>query len=302
MGTLRDLLASGKTLILDGAMGTELQTRGCDVSLPLWSAKSLIERPDVVRHIHIDNIDCGADIITTNTFRTQKRTFVKADYQLDGLDFSQTAKEVTTTAVDLAKDAVMIAAEENEVLVAGCIAPLEDSYRPDLAPDTESLNAEHYEHIKNLVDSGADFLLAETLTNIREITSVLEQMQKFELDYVISITPKNEFELLSGETLVDAINVINKYSPAAVMINCIHPLIVEPVLNTVKHLTDKPLGVYANIGDPNQREGEMQKTVSPDEYLNYAKKWKQSGARIIGGCCGTTPLYVRKLNALKDKK
>src|SRR4030095_13748007 len=300
MGALNELLAKGRTIILDCAMGTELQARGCDVSLPLWSAKALIERPDVVRHIHIDNIDCGADIITTNTFRTQARTFRKANFNYSGLGFAETAKELTETAVELAKDAVMIAAEENEVLVAGCIAPLEDCYRPDLTPDTDALCAEHYDHIKNLVDAGCDLLIAETLTNIQEISAVLNQLHKFELDYVISFTPKNEKELLSGEPIREAMAIINKFSPSAVAVNCIHPSIVEPVLHNLKSLTDNPLGAYANIGDPNHTEGDkMKATVSPDEYLNYAKKWKHLGARVIGGCCGTTPLYIRKLNSLK---
>ena len=156
MGKLTELLDTGRIIILDAAMGTDLMARGCDLSAPLWSAKPLIEKPDVVRHVHIDNIDTGADIITTNTFRTQARTFAKADYHYHGLSFEDTARELTANAVDLAKDAVMIASEADEVLVAGCIAPIEDSYRPDLTPDTDILCTEHYNHIKNLVDAGAD--------------------------------------------------------------------------------------------------------------------------------------------------
>jgi S-methylmethionine-dependent homocysteine/selenocysteine methylase len=304
MASLRELIDSGRTIILDAAMGTDLQARGCDISTQLWSAKPLTDRPDVVRHIHIDNIDCGADIITANTFRTQKRTFEKAGYNYNGLGFEDTAKELTTTAVDLAKDAVMIAAaEEEEVLIAGCAAPLEDSYKPEMTPDTAALEAEHYAHIKNLVDAGSDFILAETLTNIAEITAVLKQMSKFEIDYIISITPRNDRELLSGESIADAVNVINNYAPAAILVNCIHPSLVEPVLTHMKTLTERPLGAYANVGDPNYKDGEaMKQTVSPDEYFNYAKKWKALGARIIGGCCGTNPLYIRKLSLLKSDK
>jgi S-methylmethionine-dependent homocysteine/selenocysteine methylase len=276
-----------------------LQARDA-ITLPL-GANALTET-DLVRHIHIDNIDTGADIITTNTFRTQKRTFEKADYHYKELGFAETAKQLTTDAVDLARDAVIIAAEENEVLVAGCIAPLEDSYRPDLTPDTDALCTEHYEHINNLVNAGSDILIAETLTNIREISAVLNQCHKFELDYIISITPRNEKELFSGEPISEAMSIIDKYSPAVVSVNCIHPSLVEPVLIYLKQLTDKPLGAYANIGDPNYKEGDpMRKTVSPDEYLAYAKKWKSHGAQIIGGCCGTSPLYIRKLISLKDK-
>jgi homocysteine S-methyltransferase len=304
MGKFKELLDSGRTIILDSAMGTELQSRGCDISLPLWSAKAIIERPDVIRHIHIDNIDTGADIITANTFRTQRRTYEKAEYRHDSLTYSETAKYYTTEAVELAKDAVMIAAEEDEVLVAGCIAPLEDSYKPELTPETDVLCTEHNEHIQNLVDAGCDMLLAETLTNIREISAVLNQLHKFELDYVISITPRNEKELFSGEPISEAISIINKFSPAVLSVNCIHPSLVEPVIEHIKTNTDITLGAYANIGDPNYKEGDpLKKTVTPDEYFNYAKKWKSIGVRLIGGCCGTNPLYVRKYSTLKtDKK
>lgn len=309
MGAFKELLATGRTIILDSAMGTELQARGISVKLPLWSAAALFEKPDTVRHIHIDNIDTCADIITTNSFRTQRRTYEKANYKYNGNDFAETARHFTTDAVDLAKDAVMIAAEENEVIVAGCIAPLEDSYRPDLTPDTDTLCTEHYEHMKNLADAGVDMFIAETLTTIREISAVLNQLHKFELDYIISITPRNNRELFSGEPISEAVSIINKFSPDALCVNCIHPHMVEPVLTYLKTITDIPLGAYANIGDPNykadpkHKEGDpMKRSVTPDEYFKYAQKWKALGARVIGGCCGTNPLYISKLNSLKGKK
>ena len=147
------------------------------------------------------------------------------------------------------------------------------------------------------------------MTTIREISAVLNQMHKFELDKIISITPRNDKELFSGEPISEAISIIDKYSPDVICVNCIHPYLVEPVLTYIKTLTEIPLGAYANIGDPNykqdpnHKEGDpMRKTVSPDEYLKFAQKWKSMGVRVIGGCCGTNPLYIRKLNSLKGKK
>lgn len=299
MGVLSDLLAKRKLILLDSAMGTELQRRGVDISGPLWSARANIYKPDVVRQIHIDNIDAGVDIITTNTFRTQARTFQKANYSYEGKNFSDTAKAITQIAVDLSQDAAMIAGEDN-VLIAGCISPIEDCYRPDLVPeDMDELCTEHYEHIKNLVDAGVDFLLAETMMSVREISAVLNQLHKFEKDYAISLLCRSERELFSGESLAEALSIINKYSPQAVMVNCIHPAAVESLINSLKGLTDKPLGVYANIGNPNARDGNFERLVSPDVYYLFAKKWRDLGVRIIGGCCGTTPAYMQKLHSLK---
>ena len=299
MGALRELLDCHKLVLLDSAMGTELARRGVDISGPLWSARANFLKPDVVRHIHLDNIDCGADIITTNTFRTQRRTFDKAKYEHEGRTYKETACEATKIAVELAQDAVIIAG--TEVLVAGCIAPLEDCYRPDLVPqDMDELCAEHYEHIRNLVEAGADILLAETMISMREISAVLNQMHKCGIDYAISLLCRNDSELFSGEKLTEVMSVVDKYSPVAVMLNCIHPAMAEQVINKLKTLTDKPLGIYANTGNPNTKPGDkFQSVVSPAEYYHFAKRWKELGVRIIGGCCGTTPEYLMKLNALK---
>jgi S-methylmethionine-dependent homocysteine/selenocysteine methylase len=279
-------------------MGTELERLGEDITLPLWSARALINSPDTIRMIHIKNIDNGANIITTNTFRTQKRIFEKAKYHFNDLSFHETAKELTQLAVDIAKDAVMLSNENT--LIAGCIAPLEDSYDTQTQLDTDTICTEQYEHIKNLVEADVDILIAETLNNIREISAVLNQIHKFDKEYIISILPKNENALYSGEKLEDAVKIIEKYSPKVLSINCIHPTFVDPIVNRLKQLTSLPLGVYANIGDPAKFDsGEFERNVSVDEYYRYAKRWKEIGVKMIGGCCGTTPDYIKVLNKLK---
>ena len=299
MGKISDLLDKQAVIILDSAMGTELESRGVDISLPLWSARALINNPDTVRQIHIDNIDAGADIITTNTFRTQRRTFEKANYSYQGLDFAETAKTLTETAVEIAKDAVMIT--RDDVLVAGSIAPLEDCYRPDLVPDTDTLCSEHYENVINLTNAGIDILLPETMNSVREISAVLNQIHKTSKEYLISMICRNSDELLSGEKIKDAVNIIDKFSPSAVMVNCIHPALGEDILKALKNLTDKPLGIYANVGEAEHEKGTRFETdVTPSEYFNFAVKWKKAGASLIGGCCGTTPEFTGKISALRN--
>jgi homocysteine S-methyltransferase len=302
MSILADRLNKQEILLLDSAMGTELKDRRADISMPLWSARPLIDNPDLIRQIHIDNIDAGADIITTNTFRTQTRTYEKAGYTIEELSYAETAREMTQIAVELAKDAVIIAVDdgEDEAIVAGCISPLEDCYKPELVLDTDTLCTEHYEHIKNLVEAETDVLLAETMISIKEISAVINQLHKVGKEYMVSLLCKNENELFSGEALKDAMKIIEKFTPYAVMINCIHPEQAEPILKSLMQLTDKPVGVYCNIGNPSKmKSGELEKVVSPDEYLKYAKKWKQMGVKIIGGCCGTNPNYIARLSSLK---
>lgn len=301
MSSLSQILKNSKLLILDSAMGTELQCRDADTSLPLWSARALFERPDTVRQIHIDNIDAGADIITTNTFRTQKRSFEKAGYQHEGLSYSETAKFFTKLAVDIAKEAVMIT--RDDVLIAGSVAPLEDCYKPDLVPDTDTLCTEHNEHILNLIDAGVDFLLAETMSTVREISAVVNQIHQTGKEYCISLLCRNDKELFSGESIGDAVKIAEKFSPDAILINCIHPVKAEAVLNSLKKLTDLPLGVYANIGEINNNEGnKFIKTITIDRYYEFASTWKNMGVKIIGGCCGTNPDYIKAISNLKKRK
>jgi S-methylmethionine-dependent homocysteine/selenocysteine methylase len=299
MGLIQDILDKQAIIVLDSAMGTELEARGADISIPLWSTRALFEKPDTIRQIHIDNIDAGADIITANTFRTQKRTLEKANYKYKELNYSESAKELTTAAVELAKEAVMIT--HDEVLVAGSITTLEDCYKPGLAPDTDTLCTEHYEHVQNLIEAGADILLPETMNNVREISAVLNQIHKTGKEYMISLICRNNKELLSGEPIKDAVKIIEKFSPSAIMVNCIHPSAAEGVINTLKSLTVSPIGVYANIGEAEHEKGSrFELDVSPAEYFDYAVKWKRMGAVIIGGCCGTNPEYIGKISILKN--
>jgi len=298
MGKLSELLNNQELLILDSAMGTELDFRGANVSLPLWSANAIQENPDLIQKIHSENIEAGADIITTNTFRTQRRNFEKADFKPGGKSFTETAYEFTKKAVDLARNAVTSSGKN--VLIAGGISPIEDCYEPELTPELDILCTEQNEHIGNLIFSGVDFLLAETMNNIKEISAVLNQIHQTGYEYCISFVCKNEDELFSGEKITDVMKIIDKFNPQVVMTNCIHPDLAEKVLNKLKLLTDRPLGVYCNIGNPDLFEtGKFEVCISPDEYYNYAVEWKRIGVKVIGGCCGTAHEYIKKLSNLK---
>lgn len=300
MSRLTELLNKQAIVLLDSAMGTELEQRGVDISMPLWSANAVISNPGIISAIHYENIEAGADIITTNTFRTQRRTFENASYKFNGNDFAKTARVITGKAVELAKDALKNSGRN--VLVAGGIAPIEDCYEPGLVPETDILSTEQNEHINNLVHAGVDILLAETMNTIKEISVVLNQIHRTGYEYCISFVCKNETELFSGETIKDTLRIIDKFNPAVIMINCMHPELATKVLGRMKNLTGFPLGVYCNIGNPALfGRGMFEVCVSATEYYNFALEWKKMGIRIIGGCCGTTPEYIKKLADLKFK-
>ena len=152
-------LSTGRPLLLDGATGTELQRRGVDTGLPLWSARALIEAPEVLQAIHADYINAGADIITTNTFRTQRRTLERAG-------IGSRARELTQLAVQIAREAAQ--SVDRKIFVAGSISPLEDCYAPERVPPDGDLWIEHAELARDLAQAGCDLLLVETMNTIRE--------------------------------------------------------------------------------------------------------------------------------------
>jgi S-methylmethionine-dependent homocysteine/selenocysteine methylase len=292
---LEKLLARKHLVILDGAMGTELGNRGADIGVPLWSARALMTSPEIVLQIHRDYCAAGADIITTNTFRTTGRTFRRAR-------ISDRSLELTGKAAQLARQASM---EETgrSVLVAGSIAPLEDCYHPDLVPDDRSLRVEHAEQAYRLAAAGVDFLLCETMGTIREAFAACEEARRTGLEVAVSLLCKPDGLLYGGETLDEAVTVLEPLGIDAILLNCIPARSIDPMIEHLRELTDLPFGAYGNVGTAGgEREKELVCDVEPEEYAALAQRWVRTGAAVVGGCCGTGPEHIRILSALLGAK
>lgn len=282
-------------VLLDGAMGTELLRRGVPTKLPLWSAAALLEAPEVVQSIHADYIAAGADVITTNTFRTNVRVVEYPGSQ-------HSARELTLRAAELA----LTAREESGVpgvLVAGGLAPVEDCYEPMRVPPTEALLAEHLVVAKTLQESGVDFIFSETMNSISEAVATAEVSNSVGLPLAMSLVCDQEGNLLSGESLTELVSSIAKYSPLFLAVNCRAPEVIDVALAKLSASAgDIPVGVYANgIGKPDDEDGwkfPEGLDFAAQQYLEHAKKWHSAGAKVIGGCCGTTPEYIA---ALRDE-
>ena len=289
-GPLEKLLECGPTVILDGAMGTELGRRGVDMSLPLWSARALMTSPATVLQIHREYCTAGADIITANTFRTTARTFRRGR-------LADRSLELTGQAVRLARQA-RDETPERTILVAGSIAPLEDCYRPDLVPDDHILRLEHTEQAYRLAAARADFLLLETMGTIREAFAACEAARKTGVETVVSLLCRPDGSLYGGESLEDAVTALEPLGVAAFSLNCVPARSLTPLVARLRAVTDLPLGVYGNAGQAGQeREGELRCDVGPEEYARLAREWVAAGASIVGGCCGTGSEHIRMIAA-----
>jgi S-methylmethionine-dependent homocysteine/selenocysteine methylase len=277
-------LRAGPALLLDGATGTELERRGAKSVLPLWSAHALLHDPALVGRIHADYVEAGAELLTANSFRTQRRTLERG-----GL--GERAAALTAQAVALARTAA--AGGARPVRVLGSAPPLEDCFRPDLVPHDDSLAREHAEHAANLAAAGVDAILVETMNTIREALAALRAARATKLPALVSFVCWDGPRLLSGEMLREAVEAVRAEQPAAVLANCLPPSNVPACLAVLAE-SGLPFGVYANLGAPLDEGGRARsEDCAPEPFGAHAASWLAAGATLVGGCCGTTPAHIR---------
>jgi homocysteine S-methyltransferase len=281
------------SLLLDGATGTELNRRGVDTGLPLWSANALLtdEGSRVLRQIHEDYLLAGADILTANTFRTHRRALAPSGN-------AGRALELTRRAVDIARQAAAALPSATTRCVAGSISTLEDCYRPDLVPSDDELRAEHSERVQHLLECGVDVFLVETINSVREARIIAKLAVITGTPVIVSFVCNREGKILSGESLSDAARELLPLGIAALGVNC------GPTPNLAKPLAelqsacpqDFPLIAYGNIGYADDADGWVNTDAEePAAYCAHAVRWR---AQIIGGCCGTTPAHIAHLNEM----
>jgi S-methylmethionine-dependent homocysteine/selenocysteine methylase len=274
-------------------MGTELQRRGADTRLPLWSARALVDAPDLVSAIHREEVNAGADVLTANTFRTHRRTLAKG-----GL--AERSRVLTAFAVALARDAA--AEGGREVFVAGSLSPLEDCYRPGLVPDDEVLAREHSEQADSLAAAGVDLILLETHNTVRELAAAARAAKATRLPFVASAVTDGAGRLLSGEPIEDAVRALEPLEPDALSINCVPAARLRSDLAVLAAAAPGvPLAAYGNLGLPTDDLGwSFTEELSPESYSEHARGWLAVGARLVGGCCGTTPSHTAALRHTID--
>ena len=291
---LRHRLLSGPPLLLDAAMGTELERRGAPSGLPLWSARALLEAPELVLAIHRDEVEAGAEALTANTFRTHARSLAREGRQ-------DRADELTRLAVHLARDAACHARQP--LFVLGSLAPLEDCYRPDLVPASEALASEHARQAWSLAEAGVDGILLETHNTIEELSAAASAARATGLPVVASMVTDGNGGLLSGEPVADAVSALDALSPEVLSINCVPARdLARDLARLAAAAPAARLGAYGNLGPPAGPGGtRFTREVPPGEYAEIARGWVALGARLVGGCCGTTAAHTAAVRRMLDE-
>jgi len=273
-------------LLLDGAMGSLLQQKGIKSEGELWTSLANLKNPDLVFDIHTSYIKAGADIITTNTFRTNPR----AVNSQSKIKFGQFVK----ASVQLAKDA----AKGHNVMIAGSNAPAEDCYQIERKISKTDLEHNHAKHIDELMKNGCDFILHETQSHFDEIKIICDYCNRKNVPFVISLLVTDKLTLLSGEHIFEVIKYLLNQNPLCIAFNCITPEIFRKVF--IKTNLDFNWGIYLNLGGGNYNRKKIITKLSPMDYANIVSNYLNKRPSFVGGCCGSNPNHIKKLRQVLD--
>lgn len=305
MNPIETILQKHPIAILDGALATELERRGCDLNDALWSAKVLMEQPELIRQVHLDYFNAGADFAITASYQATVEGFARRGLSRDeALGLMQKSVQIAQSARD-----EFWSNENNRVnrarpLIAGSVGPygafLADGseYHGDYKLTEEELIEFHRPRVEALIAAGADLLACETIPCLIEAQALIKLLNEFpNTSAWFCFSAKDDEHICNGEKISDCAAWLDQFSQAAAVgINCSSPLHIPSLIREIKKKTNKPIIVYPNSGevyDPaaNTWHGE----TSCASFGLQSKIWHENGATLIGGCCRTTPDHIREV-------
>ena len=307
MNPITTILNYHPALIIDGALATELERRGHDLKDELWSARILLEKPDAIKQLHFDYFKAGADCAITASYQATIEGFIKR-----GLNKKQ-AIELIQKSVKLAIEArdEFWADETNHAgrskpFVAASVGPygafLADGseYRGNYGLTEKDLMDFHRPRMKALIEAGADLLTGsghvmlacETIPSLTEAQALAKLLKEFpNITAWFSFSARDGKHISEGQPFEDCVKELEgSVQIAAIGINCTSPKYIPSLIREAKKVTEKPILVYPNSGETYDASKHNWKGVRVYEsFAEEAKEWYKAGARLIGGCCRTTP-------------
>ncbi len=287
--SLLERLSAGEILLFDGGMGTEIYTRG--VYLNVCYDELNVTRPDLVREIHADYIEAGADLLETNTFGANRLRLARFGLAERTFEFNEAGARVAREAADAAG---------RGTVVLGAVGPLGAQVAPLGTLSREEARAAFREQIRGLVAGGVDGLVLETFANLDEMGLALE-VARAELPgafLVASMTIQEDGSTVYGVEPERYAPYLHEHGADVAGINCsVGPAAMLPVVERMRAATAGRLCVQPNAGIPRNVEGRNLYLCSPEYLAEYARRFVQRGASLLGGCCGTNPRHIRSMRA-----
>ncbi|WP_337269618.1 homocysteine S-methyltransferase family protein [Oryzifoliimicrobium ureilyticus] len=290
--------------ILDGGMSRELQRLGAELRQPEWSAQALIDRPDIVRQVHDQFIQAGADVVTTNSYAL-------VPFHIGEERFWQIGAELIARSGRLAREAAD-GCSDRKILVAGSLPPIFGSYEPHL------FQPEHVQKylavlVQNL-SPYVDVWLGETLSLIAEADAVrvatAQSGKPFWISFTLADGPDDNDaapKLRSGERVTDAANWAVSSGASALLFNCSRPEVMSKAVKAASAViaeqdSNLQIGVYANAfdsgedGAANETLHAVRADLTEKRYNDFACQWVEDGANMVGGCCGIGAKHIHRLS------
>ncbi|MES0006242.1 homocysteine S-methyltransferase family protein [Mesorhizobium sp. M0062] len=285
-----------KVILTDGGMGQELVRRSSSEPTPLWSARVLIDEPDLVRDLHAEFIRAGARVITINTYSATPERLAR-----EGAE--DLFKPLQKRGIELARQA---RDEAGDAAIAGCLSPLFGSYAPALTISFQE-TLDIYRRIVAEQADGVDLFLCETMASAEEgraaVTAASESGKPVWVSWTLA--DHGAARLRSGETIAAAADALDGLTVAARLVNCCRPETIAAALPELIAL-GCPVGAYANgftSVEALKHGGTVEvlharHDLDPDAYADQALGWVAAGATIVGGCCEVGPAHIA---ALRDQ-
>ena len=304
MNVIEERLAVQDVIVLDGAFATELEACGFSVNDALWSAKALFERPDLVREVHLDYLRAEADVVTSASYQATVEGFMKRGFS------KEEAAALIQKSIQLAQEARDLYLAEREgngrvPFVAASVGPygayLADGseYRGDYGIDEDALVAFHAERLALLAEEKPDLLACETIPSLVEARAIVRALRQEDIRIPawFSFSCRNGAEISDGTRIAECARFLNNVSEAsAIGLNCTAPQYVESLIGEIRRETTKPIAVYPNSGETYDASDKSWHGAAED-FGTIARRWRTAGARLIGGCCRTTPREIADIAA-----
>lgn len=292
-GTIIDITKE-KIILLDGGMGTELIRQGfprgeCPES---WN----VEKPEIVKKIHKSYFDAGSDVVLTNSFGGNK-------IKLASHGLKDKCHELNFEAAKIATEI-----KPNRKFVAGSMGPTGKFLEPHGEFREEEFESAYAVQAKALTDGGVDFLLIETQYDLREALCALRGARKYSnIPIFVTMTfdrnPRGYFTIM-GNSVTQCIEELEKSDVPVIGTNCtLDSSDMVDLIKIMREATTLPLIAQANAGQPSiSSEGEVEYSQDVEDYVRFIPQIIKNGAKIIGGCCGTNPDYIRRMAEIIEKE
>jgi len=278
---MKRLLEDGRVHLFDGAMGTLLYGRGVFVNVCYDELN--LTRPELVRGIHEEYVDAGAEILETNTFGANP-------VKLSSYGLDDRTEEINRTAVALAREGA-----RGRALVAGAIGPLGMRIEPWGPTSHDEAVGLFTRQIQGLLEGGVDAFVLETFSDISELSCALRAVRALsDLPVVAQMTVGNDGRTSYGADVAKVTHALIDLGPEVVGLNCsVGPAVMLDAIEEMADLTALPLSAQPNAGLPRTVGDRKIYMASPEYVAQYARRMIDVGVRFVGGCCGTTPEHVK---------